>query len=225
MAYKLQKPEFKTRHVLKQFLICCEGKKTETGYLEYIQGKLPESIKGRIKLYIVGTGRSTKALLAEVKKVGERIESSNYYVKLDETWIVFDRDNHTCFDETILECRQSNGEFNAAWSNPCFELWILLHFIDFAKPVQPNKEGREALVKKLTETIRKLVGENFTYDKGNFRNVELALENHGSIQNAVKRAENLSIRHKGVNPKPSGQNPGTNVHKLIHSLFESIPTP
>ncbi len=51
----------------------------------------------------------------------------------DELWMVIDRDYQSWTEKTIKliaqKCHQNKGYF-LALSNPAFELWLLLHFID-----------------------------------------------------------------------------------------------
>ena len=51
----------------------------------------------------------------------------------DQVWAMMDRDNHPDFDNVIAMCRARGIE--VARSNPCFELWLVLHFDDFDKPI------------------------------------------------------------------------------------------
>jgi hypothetical protein len=46
----------------------------------------------------------------------------------DEVWCVFDIDEHPFVPETKRQAR--DNEISTAISNPCFELWIRLHFQD-----------------------------------------------------------------------------------------------
>jgi RloB-like protein len=48
--------------------------------------------------------------------------------RYDEVWCVFDIDDHPHIDDAKQQARD-NG-IKLAVSNPCFELWVLLHFQD-----------------------------------------------------------------------------------------------
>ncbi len=50
-----------------------------------------------------------------------------------EVWCLFDRDEHGEVDTAIAEGIR-NG-VRVAFSHPCFELWLLLHFQAFATPL------------------------------------------------------------------------------------------
>jgi hypothetical protein len=47
-----------------------------------------------------------------------------------ERWVMFDRDQHSEIPEAFVRARQ-NG-INVAFSNPSFDLWLLLHFTPFS---------------------------------------------------------------------------------------------
>jgi RloB-like protein len=55
-----------------------------------------------------------------------------WYAKSDQVWAVFDRDEHQHFDQGVKVCAE-NGVFLAR-SNPCFEIWLILHVEDFHRP-------------------------------------------------------------------------------------------
>ena len=50
----------------------------------------------------------------------------------DEVWAVFDRDEHPQFEEAVRLCEQNGVKVGR--SNPCFEVWLILHLRDWDKP-------------------------------------------------------------------------------------------
>ena len=52
-----------------------------------------------------------------------------------------DRDKHKRFDEAITLC-EKNG-INVARSNPCFEVWLILHMVDY------DRQDESHLVKRM----------------------------------------------------------------------------
>jgi hypothetical protein len=50
----------------------------------------------------------------------------------DEVWAVFDRDEHPRFNEAVMLCQQAG--VGIARSNPCFEIWLILHEEDCDRP-------------------------------------------------------------------------------------------
>lgn len=47
---------------------------------------------------------------------------------LREVWCVFDRDRHPSYQEAF-ELASRNRRIRLCWSNPCIELWFLMHFL------------------------------------------------------------------------------------------------
>lgn len=64
----------------------------------------------------------------------------------DEAWAVFDRDAHEDYDASIDRCDASG--VGVAVTNPCFELWILLHQERFDKP-----DDRHQVQKRCSESM------------------------------------------------------------------------
>lgn len=59
----------------------------------------------------------------------------------DRVWAVFDRDEHPRFDEAVALCREH--DIGVARSNPCFEIWLILHEGEYNRPcsrVEAQKE-------------------------------------------------------------------------------------
>ncbi len=52
---------------------------------------------------------------------------------MDQVWVVFDRDEHAEFETSIERCRSVG--IGAAFSNPCFELWLILHDSELDGPL------------------------------------------------------------------------------------------
>ena len=50
----------------------------------------------------------------------------------DQVWAVFDRDEHPRFDEAVALCKDKG--VGVARSDPCFELWLILHERDYDRP-------------------------------------------------------------------------------------------
>jgi len=108
-------------------LIVCEGSKTEPHYLlSFIRDKRISSAR----MHIIGSDRiggSAPISLVDYaiklnneKKVGQK--GSEY----DHIWIVLDCDKHTTLNKAIDKAYKY--KFQIALSNPCFEIWIFLHY-------------------------------------------------------------------------------------------------
>ena len=117
------------------YLIVCEGKKTEPNYFDGLKKQINNKYGNKVdvlipKIEIKGTGKNTTDLVEYTQKF------VNYSNKIyGQVWIVFDKDdyNNNQFNNAIKNCK-----YNAAWSNPNFELWLLSHFRKNNKYITKN---------------------------------------------------------------------------------------
>jgi hypothetical protein len=120
-----------------RFLIVCEGEVTEPLYLNDVR----RAERGIIDLKVVpgGVPRTVVELAVKMKKESEREAKSrkDENLRYDHVWCVFDVDVHPFVPEA-----KQQAEANAiqvAVSNPCFELWFLLHFQDQTAHIERDK--------------------------------------------------------------------------------------
>lgn len=111
-----------TRH-----LIVCEGKETEPRYFEGLRAALRAADGRKVAVVVRGSGKHTLGLL-------EYAEETCRYAPdpFDHVWLVFDKDDFPTdeFNRVERECAAASDPsctFHALWSNPCFEVWPLLH--------------------------------------------------------------------------------------------------
>lgn len=117
-----------------RFTLFCEGERTEPDYFKALARAHP-AILLEIKpsAGVPGTlARRAIAHRADGKKAARRRGGVDSYEELDETWAVFDRDEHPSYKEAIDLCHSHN--IGVARSNPCFELWLILHETGFDRP-------------------------------------------------------------------------------------------
>ena len=138
----------KERFVKVTFLIATEGTKTEPNYLKALKNELEATNRFNIDISIEGKGKATTAL---VNKVIRQIDNCNQ--EYDRVWAVFDKDEFNDFDDAIKLAESKN--INCAWSNECFELWLLLHFKEVSTPT-----GRKDLFEELEQAIRNALHKN-----------------------------------------------------------------
>lgn len=101
-----------------------------------------------------------------------------------------------------------------AYSNECFELWLLLHFkqINESNPLQ-----RTEIYKQIEDFIKNNIDINFVYNHGDKSIVDI-IEKYGNKDEAISRAQNLDNYHISNNNKPIESNPNTLVYKLVKEL-------
>lgn len=104
--------------------IFCEGEKTEPLYLNAFIDSLPPSIFGQA--IVEKTNKNTPVQLVEVAIRDKEVNETN-----DMYWVVYDRESEQKYPHSLhLEARQKakSHDINIAFSNVCFEYWLLLHF-------------------------------------------------------------------------------------------------
>src|ERR1700733_13496047 len=114
------------RKVLPRILIVCEGTKTEPGYFEDLRQRYRSVVE--VVLCQGGVPKTLVERAVEMKKEADSKAAKDENERYDEVWCVFDIDDHPKIDDAKLQARY-NG-IRLAISNPCFELWVLLHFQD-----------------------------------------------------------------------------------------------
>jgi len=188
-----------SRRPRKRILVLCEGQNTEPQYLlgfkRWCRNALVDVVvdpEHGVPLTLVRRAKEAKQE-AERRAARERDDNVAY----DEVWCVFDTDEHPNLEQACRMARDNGIE--VALSNPCFELWLLLHFRD-----SPGMQGR----KDVARLLRKHVDD---YDK----HVDFAAYQPG-YGSAVERAKRLesAARSDGED----GRNPTTGVHRLTESV-------
>jgi RloB-like protein len=120
----------------------------------------------------------------------------------DQIWCVFDVDEHARLAEAVDMAAANQIEVGV--SNPCFELWLILHFQEQAAPIERDEAqriasgllgcGKSLTPKALTELI-------------------------ASYEDAIKRARRLEAMHV-ENGSPERSSPSSGVWRLVNEIAE-----
>lgn len=172
-----------TRDPKRRILIVCEGELTEPGYFRALQHALRNR---RVHVEVArdhGVPMTIVDLAArlrdQAKEEARRQRDEN--LLWDEVWGVFDVDEHPHI-EAACRFAERNGILIAV-SNPCFELWALLHFQDQRAHIERHRV-RAALQQFMPGYDKDLdfVRMHPGYDAAVRRAVELAREaaHHGA---------------------------------------------
>lgn len=111
----------------------------------------------------------------------------------DDAWAVCDVDEFETEKATTEAGRKGVG---LAWSNPCFELWLILHL----SAQNSHLENGD----KACERLSKLLGKEFNKTELDFTDFK------PGIEDAIGRAKSLD--------QPPSANPSTNVWAVLESL-------
>lgn len=192
------------RQPRRRFTIFSEGKNTEPAYFNALKAQLRDAM---VDINAIGRGatpsRVAQAAVAHTKANAPQ----DSFEDGDQVWVVFDKDTHADFDQAVALCK-GNGVRNGM-SIPCFEVWLILHVEDYARP------DSSAKIQKHLQRLRP------EYDPRKDKCPDCAeLVLH--VAKAEARAEALSARHKrdGV----ALGNPSTTVFELtreIHAAAEA----
>jgi hypothetical protein len=112
----------------QRILVLCEGKKTEPEYLRGLQcwcrNHLVEIVISKERGVPLTLVKLAKEQAAQARADAQRYHDE--FLAFDQVWCVTDVDEHPNLSEAI-DMAGANG-IELAISNPCFELWLLLHF-------------------------------------------------------------------------------------------------
>ena len=187
------------------YLIITDTEKTEKNYFEGIKNIIPDNLKNDLQIKIY----SNKALS---KIIDFAAEERNKDERFRDIWLVFDRDEVKNFDELIEEAKKS--KMNVAWSNLCFEIWLMSYF-QLPKNINVSQ--------KCCETFEKIFKENTSkkYKKSEEKIYNILCEN-GDENRAIERAREKYHQVKKEYSKPSKMIGCTTVYKLVEELKKKI---
>jgi hypothetical protein len=198
------------------FYVFYNGKVTEREYFEGLRDSF--SHKNKILSQFVhlqyAEGTPRQVVESAMDKVKEQRQESNDNLK-DKVWVVFDKDdfkeNYSYAVSTAIE-----SSFQVAYSNVCFELWLLLYFQEVSDKTESHRSRSNELLRQILE---KHSGKP-SKSKDDVKHFPFGLLlKHGSKDNAIRRAEFLFEKAKEKNSaSPWDINPVTNVHLLVKDL-------
>jgi hypothetical protein len=180
-------------------VVYCEGKVTEPCYIEDFRREEKSQL---VQVIVYPRGESPKTLVetaASEKKEAQRLarRQGDAYLKYDEVWCVFDVDEHPRLPDAIQQACD-NG-INLAISNPCFELWALLHYREQTAYLERHKA--QSLLRQHLPNYHKCLPFE---------------EMHEYYEIAVQRARTLKRRREEA--ADVGGNPSTGVYRLTEQI-------
>ena len=198
------------------WLIVCEGLQTEINYFKEAVNEINSKIEDdyKLKVKIVGKGLNTVSLVKSVDDLLNYIDKcKNSIIPYGKIFVVFDKDSFSsdAFNKAIDMCNK-NG-YIPLWSNQAIEYWFLLHFnyIDI-------KMLRNQYQNKINEYFKKH-GLNYRYTK-NDKEIYSKLVKYGSLENAIKNAKKIYLKH--LNDTPASSESCTTVYKFFDHVDERL---
>ena len=191
-----------SREPRKRFVLFCEGRNTEPAYFKALRRLHPHAIID------IAREAGVPITLAELAVTECRrlrgVRGRDSFEENDEVWAVFDRDDHPRHEEAVELCRRVG--VRVARSNPCFEVWLILHKTDYDRP-----DGRHA-----TQSRLRAICPEHDPDAGKTPDCGALL---AGIQAAEARAERQLTRREGEG-SPFGV-PSTTVFLLTRAIREA----
>ena len=197
----------KTINIRTRGLILCE-EKTECNYfLDLIDQPKYRRQFSSIDVHILQPKNHSPVGLVKAAKAKVKAAKSNGNA-YEFAWVVFDKDGHANIPGAFETARTARPAIQIAFSAPCFELFVLLHFEKTARPFPRCKDAYAHLKSKWLQN----------YEKAN-ETFALLLPKH---KTGLKNCEWLMAQHS--NELNNGRRPYelaafTNVHQLVATLY------
>lgn len=193
------------------FFVAMEGSVTERKYFDALIKKY--SLRNVRLLKKAATRSSPIDVIKRLERqIGRR--KKDHEVTLDERyWAVFDSDGRTIESLKIVSSRAARKNIKLAASNPCFELWLLLHYGSLSS--QSGLEGSAATggCDSVIDYLKRRFDNN--YKKSAFNSTKYIEKMPAAIQNAKTCDSN--------NVDAWMDNVSSRVYKLVESIMDSSP--
>lgn len=187
---KLKPQHASTRSQHLVIKVLTEGKVTEPKYLKRLARG-----NSKVTMKCDGIGKSPENLIYEATKFLDK--------GFDQIWCVFDVDHHPLQRINEMKAGASRDNIVTVASNPCFELWLVLHREEQTAYVTSSK------IRKRAEDLRLIDGKKIAA-----AGWSCLFDNY---EDAKARAKALDEMHR-QNGSPSGSNPSSDVWRLVDVL-------
>ncbi len=185
-----------------RFLIVLEGAVTERDYLSAVKRSL--RITGPNLHFELPGPTSPVGIVEKARKLRDIARRTDPY---DQVWCVFDVEANVAqrCREGLVEAldKAKNSEILVALSNPCIELWILLHKEEHQAPINSH------VCQHRCRELCLMDGKHLKDAQGLFAEYEVARRHSVAL-------ERRHI-HDGVNDARD-RNPSSEVYKLIDAI-------
>jgi len=191
------------------FVLATEGVCTEP---EYFLGLREHLHSSRVHIEVLERPSPSFSAPQHVLRVLDEFRRKYEIASGDQLWMVIDRDSHSWTAKALgtvcRECRQKN--YQVAMSNPCFEVWLILHFEDISSLGLGEKHlicmNRQGYLKK---RVRGLT----------CAQVEAYFDHFATrITTAIDHAKRLDGAATGRWPSA----PGTRVYQLVEAILQTV---
>lgn len=204
----------------KLFVLSYEGTVTEKKYFQDFRASVYFNNNGLIEIVPLKRPKNKGSDPFSVKKLLNWAKKEYGFKISDEFWLIIDRDDWESihklnFDDLVLECKNEEN-FYLAMSNPCFEIWLVLHLKNITEFTNEEKalifENAKIGNKNYIDIlVAELQGGDRGYNKRPNPNIYLPL-----TKTAIERAKSNDILEEDY-PKSIG----THIYKPIEKLIDN----
>lgn len=204
----------------KFYILAFEGDVTEKKYFEDLRQSELFNDSGTIETIPLKKGKRDGNSPLDVKRLLATARADYNFSSDDEFWLIVDRDDwesihHIDFNALYEDCRKEKNFFMAL-SNPCFEIWLILHLRKLSEISEDDRQKlfeNEKVSSKhnfIDTYLADCIGDGRGYNKRPMPSVFLP-KVHDAIQNAAE------IRNEEERYPVSL---GTDVYKLVMKLIK-----
>lgn len=188
-----------TRERYDRVLIVCEGSKSEPTYFRDMARHLGLSTANAV---VVGSGADPRWLVTKAKELA--VQERRLGEQYDEVYCVFDHDEHVHFSTASSIARDVGIMLARSW--PCFEYWLVAHFVYHRRPYGRSRTGTAA--QNCVRELRRYLPD---YSKG-------IAGLYGVLEDRLEAAKSNAERALADAEDTGSPNPSTGVHRLVAYL-------
>jgi RloB-like protein len=185
-----------TREIRQRFLIVCEGE-TEVAYFD--------ALKNRRHLTSVKVTALTARTSDPAEVVREAKRRDKPVDRWDQVWCVYDIEAPPNPSSVSSIATAAKAGHRVAWSNPCFEVWLLFHYHSKVSPFGTSAAATTALGRYIPDFKKSGPVTDKILDMA---------------ETAVKRAAATNVRHDKIGTQAADANPNTLVGVLVDALLK-----
>jgi len=131
------------RDVEKFYVLAYEGDVTEKKYFSSLRKSPYFNDSGKVEIYPLARKKNEGTAPTYVKARLNEAKRNYRFRPTDEFWLVIDRDHwegnqHIDICEVYASCAKEKNFF-IAFSNPCFEIWLILHLAELSRFTEKEK--------------------------------------------------------------------------------------
>ncbi len=189
------------RDPFKKIIIAMEGNTTEPNYFSAVKKKLQAS---SLKIILLtrdekNTNSAPIHIIEEIKNYKKKDSID----KNDELWLIIDKDRWPDSQLSTVAEECITSKYNLGLSNPCFEIWLILHYDNLSGHIGETWSSRTA------------------HDRWNSIHAAHNISSHQKIADnilpAIDNAKELDKNKTARWPNTIG----TRVYKLAESIVEN----